>query len=83
MYIVKMLHAPSRAIKDIEIDSEWDESSDYLWGEGNYSCDHNRILFFHNWEKEAEDEGVDCSTRHYVILSIMSGGQQVYESEVE
>ena len=35
-----------------------DDFSEYMWSEGNWSCDCNRWLFFTNWET---DEDLPCS----------------------
>lgn len=40
---------------------EWEDSSDYLWCEGNYACDCNRAQFFASVEGEP-DPNYPCNT---------------------
>jgi hypothetical protein len=49
-------------------DYEWDtDGSDYLWTEGNFSCDCNRYLFFQR--AAGEDEGEhSCGDSLYTVL---------------
>jgi len=52
---------------------------DYIWREGNYSCDCNRALFFYAWGPESEN--VDCSDGKFRIVSITDkrDGKIVYQ----
>lgn len=34
---------------------EFNLPSDFIWAEGNFSCDCNRALFFYDWGPESED----------------------------
>lgn len=55
------------------------EPDDYLWSEGNYSCDCNRSLFFHDWN---EPEKRECGDSEFSIrISDMTG--KVIYSELE
>jgi hypothetical protein len=64
---------------------EW--HGDYIWDEGNYSCDCNRHLFF-QWAAgvdtdvlDDEDPLVDhpCSTDHYSVRITTPEGVLLYE----
>lgn len=83
MYLIKMLHRPTGEIRELEINLEWDGSSEFLWSEGNFSCDCNRMLFFTDWKEDVEDEELDCGTENYAILGIWAEGELVYKSEVD
>lgn len=49
----------------------WDGSSDYLWTDGNYSCDCNRSLFF-------GDSDITCGEdRFRVIKAVLPNGVEV------
>lgn len=59
-----------------EDDYEWnDEFSDYIWADGNYSCDCNRAYFLFDWGRA--DNGnyssyADCSDNRIVIDKIVN-----------
>lgn len=61
-------------------DLDWTDSTAFLWEEGNYSCDCNRSLFFAQAAGEA-DGHQPCGDTRYVVTSIVSNGQVVYDSE--
>ncbi len=46
----------------IEKDENWFDGSDFMWTEGNYSCDCNRALYFAraNGSDDELAEGQDC-----------------------
>ncbi len=46
MYIVLLKNNETGEERKIHHDEDWDDGSNYLWTEGNYSCDCNRHLFF-------------------------------------
>ena len=61
---------------------------DYIWSEGNYSCDHNRVLFLGDWGKRGPDDiraGGDalfnCVSRRIVVDRVESlvDGSTLYE----
>lgn len=43
--------------------------ADFMYGDGNYSCDCNRGLFFARWGDE-EDPEHGCSTREGELYSV-------------
>lgn len=50
----------------IYLDTSWivddDDLNDYIWSEGNYSCDCNRYLFFARANGEERiDEEISCT----------------------
>lgn len=44
-YLVAIRHNPSGEIRMYRQDMTWDDD-EFMWTEGNYSCDCNRYLFF-------------------------------------
>jgi len=66
---------------------EWtlDNPPYYLWSEGNYSCDHNRVLFLFGWDSpESEDESAfNCISRRILVEKIVLDTGQVVYSEKE
>jgi hypothetical protein len=54
---------------------EPDDASEFMWTEGNYSCDCNRSLFFAWAANEADPEPADCGgTRYLAIRAICDTG---------
>lgn len=65
---IKIKHIPTGEIRDYH-----DEFIDihepitdpvFMWEYGNYSCDCNRNIFFHNFK---DDEDIDCSDEIYKV----------------
>lgn len=59
--------------------------SDYLWTDGNYSCDCNRYLFFQRADGKTPSLGkAKCGEGRYLVNSIVlkDTGEQLY-SEVD
>jgi hypothetical protein len=52
----------------------WDEDSDWIWSEGNYSCDCNRAIFFERAagkeHTREEMEAWPCGDESYTITAI-------------
>jgi len=57
-------------------DMEW--YGDYIWSEGNFSCDCNRYLFFQRALNMDEDGESPCGDDRYTIDSIFHDGKIVY-----
>ena len=54
VHITKIATGETRVLKRPEA---WDpEHSDYMWSEGNYSCDCNRSIFFEEAGNVAYDD---------------------------
>lgn len=53
-------------VKLVTIDEAWDESQEYLWIDGNWSCDCNRAAFF--GEETDWPCGETCFTALYAEL---------------
>ena len=52
---------------DDEVWWDGDYPSDYMWSEGNYSCDCNRYLFFQRAKGESEDNVPHCGENMYSV----------------
>ena len=59
MYTVIIRKNSTGEVRRCEEPPDWDESEDYQWVEGNYSCDCNRGLYF----KWAAGEDTSVSDR--------------------
>ena len=48
---------------------DWDHRTEFLWTEGNYSCDCNRALLFARLRNEDETEAweQECGEKAYII----------------
>ncbi len=65
-------------------DGDWQESYDYLWGEGNYCCDCNRSLFFRRADPAQQDdknESDECGDDKYSIRIEDKDGKVLYEDD--
>ena len=60
---------------------ETDFSGEYLWSEGNYSCDCNRALFF-GYAEGGEGDECPCGDGGYSVRIIAKhDGQELYRDE--
>ena len=53
----------------VEKDADWDDGFDYIWVDGNCSCDCNRALYFARAKDEDETEAweQDCGESAYSV----------------
>ena len=72
MLYIKIKNNITDEVKDIEKDLEW--LGDFIWSEGNFSCDCNRDIFFNG---DSPDD-FECSDNIYTILSIHNNDELVY-----
>lgn len=81
MYRVAIRQNATGEIRIREFDSEWEEGSDFLWEEGNYSCDCNRSTFFHQSGPDTLDSG-KCGDERFDVISItLPDGTEVYSEQ--
>ena len=78
---IKIKHIPSGEIRDYhdefeEITEQTDYNPIWIWQEGNYSCDCNRHIFFHNFK---DDEDIDCSDGIYKVNIFDSNNKCLYK----
>jgi hypothetical protein len=59
------------------------EFADFIWREGNYSCDCNRADFFAEAKRETEEVDHPCGHGRYVVEKIvrLSDGLTVYTEQ--
>jgi len=78
-YNVALRNNATGEIRLIAHPSPWGKDSDYLWTEGNYSCDCNRHLLFERdkgFEPDAAD--VKCGDVKYSALyATLSDGTHI------
>lgn len=69
----------------IDRSHEWDDSEDsahgYMWGEGNFSCDCNRELFFCRAVDEDEPEESGCGDERFSVKITDEAGAVLYRDD--
>jgi len=81
LYTVRIRRNSDNKEVDCPENSDWEESSEFSWSEGNMSCDCNRELLF---ERALGNEPDDsrCSDSRYMIVSIkLPNGEIVYTED--
>ncbi len=72
MYTIHIMNNSTKEIKEYVDDYNWEKESTllFMYGEGNYSCDCNRSIFFFSDFEEA----VECSfeTNNFIIVEWLS-----------
>lgn len=48
----------------------WDETSDFIWREGNFACDCNRYTFWLEAAGEEQPDDVPCGDGRFQIVHI-------------
>ena len=48
------------------------EYSDFVWKEGNFSCDCNRAIFFHEFRDEDEGD-IECGDGGFLVRIVEDG----------
>jgi hypothetical protein len=61
-------------------DEETGEFSEFIWSEGNFSCDCNRARFFHEALNRLRPRSYECGqTRYRVVCITNAQGTVLYE----
>ena len=62
---------------------EWHGGSypDYIWAEGNYSCDCNRHLFFQRAAGEPDGDDYPCGDELYTVRIVAGNGEVLYQDD--
>lgn len=76
MYFVDIRRNEDGVVHRYTDDLPWED--DYIWSEGNYSCDCNRALFFARAVGE-EDENVSCGDSAYSLRCVDADENVLYE----
>lgn len=59
---------------------EYGSFHDFIWSEGNYSCDCNRALFFYRAKDMPDPEDRDCGEELYSVrITRKSTGEILYD----
>ena len=79
MFTVKITDKESGEARYCKYEEPWDEGEEYLWAEGNWSCDCNRRIFFEravnpDWAGEAR-----CGDSRYAVEICGVGGHILYQ----
>jgi hypothetical protein len=78
-FTIILKHVPSGEEREIHEDGLWDDIADYMWTEGNYSCDCNRALFFYNCGPESDDRA--CGDSEFMLPRVVLADGTVLEVE--
>jgi hypothetical protein len=78
------VHITDTATGDTRImrfERSWEDHYDYLWSEGNYSCDCNRNIFFCRAASrdEPDDEDIECGEGRFLVRITDDSGAQLYQ----
>lgn len=67
-YTVSITKTITGEVRQYREDREWDATDEYMWVDGNYSCDCNRELFFARAAGEFEPEDTVCDDFAYRVV---------------
>jgi hypothetical protein len=83
---ISITHVKSGETRSYE--DTWHDAGVYMWGDGNYSCDCNRELFFEQAGSPLEDDDDDdegetphCGETRYRVKIVDPDGAVLYEDE--
>jgi len=79
MYELYLIDAKTRKETLIERVENWDDV-EYIWTEGNYSCDCSRYHFFYPEDKDWENQ--PCGDIRFALL-VKKNGNVCYEEIIE
>lgn len=69
--------------REVAHEAEWEDTDDsateFMWTEGNYSCDCNRSLFYRGAAGEPEDDRRPCGDERFALTVQSHGGDVVYD----
>ena len=60
-------------------DQSWYDDSDFLWTEGNFSCDFNRANFFALAGGQEADSKTPCGTEQYTAVCAVTKDRRRYD----
>ena len=78
--VVHIRHNPTGEVRIAKDHTGWyrnDEFSEFIWSEGNYSCDCNRCLFFKRVKDEDESD-CECGDNEYSVRIYDEKGKLIY-----
>lgn len=82
--VAKIRHNPTGEVRDYPTEGIWDGDDDqttrYIWEDGNFSCDCNRSLFFYS---HAEDMEADCGDDLFSVNLVNPRTGEVFYREFE
>jgi hypothetical protein len=61
-------------------EDKWPWDGDYIWADGNYSCDCNRALFFARAVEDDDETDANCGNGAYSVR-ITEGGKLLYQDD--
>lgn len=58
---------------------DWDDLSEFDWGENNRSCDCNRGIYFEDVGPELPDDDLPCGDGRFRVRIVAPGGGVLFE----
>jgi hypothetical protein len=82
-YNVKITDTTTGETRTYFYDMDWDDASDWMWGDGNYSCDCNRsLMFMRATGIEPElDDARECGDERYRVVCQSLDGVELYSDD--
>jgi len=78
-FVVHIKQLSSGIVRREIVDLDWEaDSQEFMWTEGNYSCDCNRALF---WSRAGGEEDIeqDCGNVTYPIRATDDAGKVLFQ----
>jgi len=75
--IIEILRVSDGAVRSYLDESPWGIDCEFMWSEGNYSCDCNRAKFFHKGEHHA----TECGDVAYLVRITDDTGKELYADD--
>lgn len=70
-YVVIMKDNSNDDVRGLVINREWSPEEEFLWEEGNFSCDCNRfLLFYDDPSNPTNEEKCPCGDTRFTVLEI-------------
>ena len=80
MMWIEIMRVSDGATRRYHDPSAWEDYSEYMWSDGNYSCDCNRSLFFARATggEVGLEESEDCGNASYRVRITDDNGSRLY-----
>jgi hypothetical protein len=81
-YNVHLRNNETGEVRVYREDSVWNGTNEFMWSEGNFSCDCNRAMMFQRAIDEEQTWDHDCGDQGYSVLRIvLPDGREVYNGD--
>ncbi len=80
-YIVTIRRTADGKEVDYVDNLPWEESSEYMWNEGNYGCDCNRAIFFARAQGLTDPDRTCGHTAFEIVKIVDENGKLLWEGD--